>query len=910
MYPYKILGIKFDPFRSTRFASFSDDGYIKIWDLRKLRSSILDIPVRERVIQIDWSPSRPDVLASCSRYENFIRMWTISDPNRTANQSGEKKSLHTDIPCRLRSAPGPHVSSFSWHPEDKQRMLMVSVTGTVEDIFLHDSIPLTFSPNNDFSFAVNDRLVLYHSLEMNSDLMHDISAVMRTRATKGYSLDVNNNINLLRQEVQHEHTQEILKGWSWIQDCSPHTHQTHLRGIISLFEPVEPTSLVKISKDNVMSSFRLYTSPQREKAIRMCGWWNTMGTAGGNYTTDSEKKNFENALRNLENAGEYEKAAALAIFHLDLERGLLALSQGAKQPNDANSHLGLIALALSGFSYSLQGADTAKTSQNLWKKTYTEGLKEQIKSPYLQAAFVFLSAAHDSESGLSSLRSILFHQGIQLRERVAFGCRFLPDKDLSVFLSECSQKGLETGTLDTLLLTGLGNQGIVLLQNFVDRTSDVQTAALLACFSAAYFPAVDQKPKQWVSLYTELLNTWKLWTIRSKLDVARATLTAKVKKSISSATPSSKMSSTSEDDPGAEFEPQVYLRCAYCGQSLSRPDMSVTDRRTGNRLGRNYGRLFQSTARLRGCPACKKPLPRCALCLEPFDCATTYTAPRTSAEDDLEVSDNSAANPFSKWMTWCQSCRHGGHVEHLAEWFSSHNECPVVDCTCRCISLDSVDDPVETTEMIVAPSPAPIEPHGMPAPESVEVASSSPKPATVDSNMLQTQFLQQQQKQILQQQQQLHNQLQLQLQLQNQLQLQQRQRQQVYRMVSKPSYPNLYKLQSDPDQLPQTSLPRGLTKHASMTSISQHHHYAKTQSSNATGASNRPVSTNNTTSQSMGASAASTQPTWTISPASSAGSLASQSQLQNLQASKRSSSSPALSGHPEVAIGSGTGTSS
>jgi len=25
--------------------------------------------------------------------------------------------------------------------------------------------------------------------------------------------------------------------------------------------------------------------------------------------------------------------------------------------------------------------------------------------------------------------------------------------------------------------------------------------------------------------------------------------------------------------------------------------------------------------------------------------------------------------PFSKWFSWCQTCRHGGHTEHIMQWF-------------------------------------------------------------------------------------------------------------------------------------------------------------------------------------------------------------------------------------------------
>ena len=44
---------------------------------------------------------------------------------------------------------------------------------------------------------------------------------------------------------------------------------------------------------------------------------------------------------------------------------------------------------------------------------------------------------------------------------------------------------------------------------------------------------------------------------------------------------------------------------------------------------------------------------------------------------------------FSSWLTWCQTCRHGGHAAHLMDWFSEHTECPVTGCSCKCGQLDS-----------------------------------------------------------------------------------------------------------------------------------------------------------------------------------------------------------------------------
>jgi WD repeat-containing protein mio len=38
-------------------------------------------------------------------------------------------------------------------------------------------------------------------------------------------------------------------------------------------------------------------------------------------------------------------------------------------------------------------------------------------------------------------------------------------------------------------------------------------------------------------------------------------------------------------------------------------------------------------------------------------------------------------------LVWCQTCRHGGHLKHIAEWFEEFTSCPVTDCPCQCSLL-------------------------------------------------------------------------------------------------------------------------------------------------------------------------------------------------------------------------------
>lgn len=45
---------------------------------------------------------------------------------------------------------------------------------------------------------------------------------------------------------------------------------------------------------------------------------------------------------------------------------------------------------------------------------------------------------------------------------------------------------------------------------------------------------------------------------------------------------------------------------------------------------------------------------------------TTVHLADPSAEKPANVR---SVNPFNNWFTWCQSCRHGGHSNHVVDWF-------------------------------------------------------------------------------------------------------------------------------------------------------------------------------------------------------------------------------------------------
>lgn len=104
-----------------------------------------------------------------------------------------------------------------------------------------------------------------------------------------------------------------------------------------------------------------------------------------------------------------------------------------------------------------------------------------------------------------------------VEDRVGFACIFLPDNKLYEYLRKLSDKLMDEGNLDGILLTGNdhvktntklnnlssgnNNEGIKLLQRFLDTTGDIQSTTLIAVRA---FPGelVSDSVREWIKKYS------------------------------------------------------------------------------------------------------------------------------------------------------------------------------------------------------------------------------------------------------------------------------------------------------------------------------------------------------------------------------------------------------------------------
>ena len=96
--------------------------------------------------------------------------------------------------------------------------------------------------------------------------------------------------------------------------------------------------------------------------------------------------------------------------------------------------------------------------------------------------------------------------------------------------------------------SGMDQDGIELLQNYIDRTGDVQSAAFIIIHSINHFDP-ESRPGLWVSEYRTYLNNLELWTERALFDVLKTNLSG----------------NRSQKKPNQ----QIYVSCNFCMKSIS-----------------------------------------------------------------------------------------------------------------------------------------------------------------------------------------------------------------------------------------------------------------------------------------------------------------------------------------------------
>jgi hypothetical protein len=144
----------------------------------------------------------------------------------------------------------------------------------------------------------------------------------------------------------------------------------------------------------------------------------------------------------------------------------------------------LIAAALAG-GFGRDGG----SNKHLWKGI-CRNLSFQIQDPYIRVLFGLLASD-------GNWLAVLNESSLPLIDRMIMALRFLNDSDLSTYIRKWTAKLVPLGRIDAIVLTGWSKSGLDLMENYIDRTGDIQTVALLLSVCDINDPRVEL----WIEKY-------------------------------------------------------------------------------------------------------------------------------------------------------------------------------------------------------------------------------------------------------------------------------------------------------------------------------------------------------------------------------------------------------------------------
>ncbi|RLV91801.1 SEH-associated protein 4 [Spathaspora sp. JA1] len=675
-------------------------------------SMVLDVKTDyERVISFDYSPditSHTSTNFVCMRQSgsvfrmpvvecieamdfNVLNEFSIAGPegtmtkfiDLTKQQQEQEQGRQTETAIKMnrnRSLSLARMGGLSLTETDLRNTEDFSedVSSTVDDD--QSDLPAAKTNNNNHpKHQVNQGRLSFDEIPLNtfldsSDIINnDICSTIRKRASMGYAFDCDFNISLLERLDTMDHQLFLRNTWKWLSLARKSLEKGTMisqgidlgfQGVLGMWKGVDELNGQNRTEDNtanpitetwfsqavksIVSSKGKKTAainipsnsekkPQRKLALIVSGW----------YLADNE---FEEKLEVLVSQGYWEKAAGWAVFHGNVPKAIEILANSQKE------RLRLMATAVAGYlAYKNSNVNSP------WKDQCRK-MASELDDPYLRAIFAFIAD--------DDWWDVLDEHALPLRERLGVALRFLSDKDLSVYLDRIADSVVNKGELEGLILTGITPRGIDLLQSYVDRTSDIQTASLIASYACPrYFS--DERITHWIDCYRNLLNRWGFFNIRAKFDVNRT-----------------KLSKTFKDQITIKSTPkQVFLQCTRCNKNMAKlknnPNAPVNNQALMKQFNKINGKTITNNI-LNCCPHCGAPLPRCAICL--LTLGTPIPLEPNERLDENDKLGNKIENKFREWFSYCLTCNHSYHAYHAQEWFSKHYVCPVPDCNCRCNS--------------------------------------------------------------------------------------------------------------------------------------------------------------------------------------------------------------------------------
>ena len=352
----------------------------------------------------------------------------------------------------------------------------------------------------------------------------------------------------------------------------------------------------------------------------------------------------------MEEQKKYTTAAAWALFEGIPKRAVEILKRGG-------TDLLFVAMAL---DIKLQSTASLELDKVEWGKALGNH-PEMAEDSYLRAIYGYITTG--------DWAVIADEAALPLRDRVGVALRHFDDDKLTEWLSIQMEEASRNGDIEGIVLAGITDNMVDILAKYIEKFRDYQTPILIMSFCFPRYIS-DIRCDAWHKAYKDFLQRHKKYILRVKFE-QQSTIKSRLRDGLPVIKPPPR---------------QVTIRCLNCDAhaandlgnsgvasfSGSFPGSTTIDPRNPlAATGINAGLC---------CPRCGSHLSRCAVCMG------IVGVPRS---DRPEQSVNAEIRRMANFPTFCLKCKHVMHMDHSADWFRRHNECPVPECRCQCNAMAS-----------------------------------------------------------------------------------------------------------------------------------------------------------------------------------------------------------------------------
>lgn len=326
-----------------------------------------------------------------------------------------------------------------------------------------------------------------------------------------------------------------------------------------------------------------------------------------------------------------------------------------------------------------------------------------IKNPILRFIYVFLLSEEVStdetllfleESSISIIIKLVYLLNLVKKEKILEELGFLNSSTIKngcvkgLIINGCSSFSNKLIFSSSLLISKinqtktstLDQSSDRIIQKYLDNTDNLIMSYILSRF----FCNPDSQFSYKLNLeFNDLLNKLELFDLKIILN---SSIRQMISRNCNDTTKITNKPHMNNQEVNNEASVEFEMMCIFCNSKVQKNER-IQQQTFINNPNNQFSHEGKEIISYCNNSKCNRPLPSCCICLQSIEVQNEVVSLKPNqVKNEIHENDfgkNESSQPAK--LIWCLKCRHGGHYEHLIDWFMDLTICSNSTCDCICL---------------------------------------------------------------------------------------------------------------------------------------------------------------------------------------------------------------------------------